>query len=195
MRRLVTRLIERLPLNSRERRAVEETFADWQHEESLAWSRSARARVAATGFLAVASAVSRPMARTLFRWVALAAGVLALAYLVLFGSVAIRWYGDFEGFLVTMVLGGILMAALRFGFARDHSPVTVFDPFARETFATDAINFAHVRVAGLGGAGLVLAAMVAALEFQLTTVALGLGLCGGILGGTTVILFRRWRHS
>jgi hypothetical protein len=94
-----------------------------------------------------------------------------------------------------MALGGILMAALRFGFARSRSPVTVFDPFARETFATDTINFAHVRVAGLGGAGLVLAAMVAALEFQLTTVALGLGLCGGILGGTTVILFRRWRHS
>ncbi len=195
MRHLLARLLERLPLDSRERRAVEETFADWQHEASLARSRFARAGVAATGFLAMCAALSRPAARTLTRWAALSAGVLALAYLVLFGSVAIRWYGDFEGFLVTVILGGILMAALRLGFSRGRRQATVFDPFARDTFATDAINFAHVRVAGVGGAGLVGAAMVAALEFQLTTVAVALGLCGGLLGATTVILFRRWRHS
>ncbi len=50
MRHLLARLLERLPLDSRERRAVEETFADWQHEASLARSRFARAGVAATGF-------------------------------------------------------------------------------------------------------------------------------------------------
>jgi hypothetical protein len=151
--------------------------------------------VAATGLLAIGSALSRPAARTLIRWATLSAGVLAIVYLAVFGTVAIRWSGNLEGFMVTVVLGGILMAAMRLAFARGRSPATVFDPFARDTFATDAINFAHVRVAGVGGAGLVAAAMVAALEFQLTTVAVVLGLCGGLLGATTVILFRRWRHS
>ena len=37
-------------------------------------------------------------------------------------------------------------------------------------FSTDTVNIAHVRVAGVGGAGLVLAAMAVAAQYQLTAV-------------------------
>ncbi len=195
MRHLLARLIERLPLETRERRAVDETLADWEHEASIARTRAARAAVAATGLFAVCAALARPTSRTMIRWATLSAGVLTIVFLGIFGTVAIRWSGNLEAFMVTVVLGGILMAAMRFAFGRDRSQTALFDPFARDTFATDAINYAHVRVAGVGGAGLVAAAMIAALEFQLTTVAVALGLSGGIIGATTVILIRRWRHS
>ena len=115
--------------------------------------------------------------------------------LAVIATVLVRWLGDFEGFLVVTALGGVLLAALRFSVAHDGTPATVSDPFAREMLSTDTINIAHIRVAGVGGAGLVLAAMLAALEFQLTTVAVALGLCGGTLGALTVILFRRLRSA
>ncbi len=69
------------------------------------------------------------------------------------------------------------------------------DPFARDVFSTDTVNIAHVRVAGVGGAGLVLAAMAVAAQYQLTAVAVTLGLCGGLIWAAAVILYRRVRHS
>ena len=130
-------------------------------------------------------------ARTLIRWAVLSAGGLAVVVLAAIATVLVRWLGDFGGFLLVTALGGVLLAALRFSVAHAGPPATVADPFAREMLSTDTINIAHIRVAGVGGAGLVLAAMIAALEFQLTTAAVALGLCGGTLGALTVILFLR----
>jgi hypothetical protein len=134
-------------------------------------------------------------ARTVIRWAVLTVGVVVVVCLALFATVMVRWFGDFEAFLVAVALGGILLAALRFAFARGRTPARLSDPFARDMFSTDVINIAHIRVAGIGGAGLVLAAMLAALEYQLTTIALALGICGGVLGALAVILTRRLRHS
>ena len=134
-------------------------------------------------------------ARTLIRWAVLVAGGLAVVALGVLATVLVRWFGEFEAFFVVVALGGALLAALRFVAGRDRTPATVADPFAREMLSTDTINIAHIRVAGVGGAGLVLAAMLAALEFQLTTVAVVLGLCGGMLGAFAVIVSRRLRRA
>jgi hypothetical protein len=51
-----------------------------------------------------------------------------------------------------------------------------------------------IKVAGLGGLGLVILSLVVALNFRLTAVVLVLGLAGGTLGALLVILYRR-RHG
>jgi hypothetical protein len=96
-----------------------------------------------------------------------------------------------EGVLLIALIGGAVMAAVRFAFGRSGRQPVVTDPFARDVFSTDTVNIAHVRVAGVGGAGLVLAALVVAAQYQLTTVAVALGLCGGLIGAVAVILYRR----
>ena len=100
-----------------------------------------------------------------------------------------------EGILLIAVVGGAVMAGFRLFFGRAEGRSVVPDPFSRDVLSTDIVNIAHVRVAGIGGAGLVLAAMGVAMQYQLTTVAVALGLCGGIIGAAAVILYRRLRHS
>jgi hypothetical protein len=53
------------------------------------------------------------------------------------------------------------------------------------------VNISHIRVAGLGGAGLVLAAFAVALQYELTTVALTAGVLGGVLMAVAMIVARR----
>jgi len=132
--------------------------------------------------------------RTLVRWCVLSLVVAALAYLAVLATVTEPLSGDFvQVVLVATLIGGAVMAALRFTLGRSKQRV-VSDPFARDVFSTDTVNIAHVRVAGVGGAGLVLAAMAVAAQYQLTAVAVTLGLCGGLIWAAAVILSRRLRH-
>ena len=91
---------------------------------------------------------------------------------------------------------GALVALLIFRTAAkgSHHLVTP-DPFARDALRVDTLNYAHIRVAGLGGAGLVLASAAVALQYQLTTAVVTLGLLGGVIGGVATILVRKRRLS
>src|SRR5262245_55521885 len=101
--------------------------------------------------------------RVLVRWAGLSVGVVALMYLGLAAMVAERWRGDFvEAVLLVTLIGGAVMAALRFVLGRPGRQPVVTDPFSRDVFSTDTVNIAHIRVAGIGGAGLVVAALVVA---------------------------------
>ena len=134
--------------------------------------------------------------RAFVRWSVASVGVVALAYLALRAMVTERWAGDFliQGALLIALIGGAVLAAVRFAFGRsDSRPVT--DPFSRDVFSTDTVNISHVRVAGVGGAGLVIAALGVAAQYQLTTVAVILGICGGLIGATAVLVYRRVRHT
>ena len=123
-------------------------------------------------------------------------GAIALAYLALRAIVTVRWAGNFESFFVLALLGGIVLAGLRFAL-RDpgQDTIAVADPFARDLFSTDTVNMAHIRVAGVGGAGLVLAAMVVAFQYQLTAAVVVLGVAGGLIGAAARIVSRRFEHS
>ena len=111
--------------------------------------------------------------------VAMAAAVAVLGV----WSVTLVRHAYIEGVVLLSLSGGVLIALLRFRHAAKRSdlPVTL-DPFARTAFSVDTLNISHIRVAGLGGAGLVLTAAGVALQYPLTTAALTLGLLGGMAG-------------
>ena len=132
--------------------------------------------------------------RTVVHWFVLSVVAVAMAYLAVLAVATEPLSGDFvQVVLLVTLIGGAVMAALRFTLGRSKQRV-VTDPFARDVFSTDTVNIAHVRVAGVGGAGLVLAAMAVAAQYQLTAVAVTLGLCGGLIWAAAVILSRRLRH-
>ena len=120
--------------------------------------------------------------------VAMAAAIAVLGV----WSVTLVRHAYIEGVVLLSLAGGVLIALLRFRHAAKQSdlPVTL-DPFARTAFSVDTLNISHIRVAGLGGAGLVLTAAGVALQYPLTTVALTLGLFGGMAGAAGVILVRK----
>jgi hypothetical protein len=129
------------------------------------------------------------------RPVGLFAAALGCTGIALVGLGAATDRGNFfEMFLAVTFLGGIWLALL---LARAHSkrPSTEIspDPFARDAFSTDTLNFAHVRVAGVGGLGLVLVAALMAFEYQLVAVAVVAGLMGGALLGCALIVAHRHR--
>lgn len=103
----------------------------------------------------------------------------------------VLWSVELGGFLLLTVVGG---GALSAGFSwanRRRTSNAVPDQFARDAFSTDTLNFAHVRVAGVGGLGLVLVAAATALDVALVGAVLAAGLTGGVLTAVVVILYRR----
>jgi hypothetical protein len=122
--------------------------------------------------------------------------VRAGSVLAAIAMAVVLWSVELGGFLLLTVLGGIVLAGA-FAWANRHSRRSnthnVPDQFARDAFSTDTLNFAHVRVAGIGGLGLVLAALAVALDFAFVAVVLGAGLAGGVFAAVAVILYRRRR--
>ena len=55
------------------------------------------------------------------------------------------------------------------------------------------MNMASLRVAGVGGIGLVAVALVIASQYQMISGTLTMGAIGGLVGGCAVILYRRRR--
>jgi hypothetical protein len=97
------------------------------------------------------------------------------------------------GWLVPLAVigGGVTAAALFFSHSRWRQASFSDDRFAREGVAGDVLNMSRVRVAGLGGAGLLLVAILAAFQFPLTAATLLIGAIGGALGGLATIMWRR----
>jgi cadmium resistance protein CadD (predicted permease) len=96
--------------------------------------------------------------------------------------------------VITLVGGASLALLVRAGRnIRRRPTVAVADAFARDAFSTDTVNIAHVRVAGLGGLGLVLVSLVVTFQYALLTAAAIAGLVGGIICGAALILHRSHR--
>jgi hypothetical protein len=97
-------------------------------------------------------------------------------------------------FLVMISAGGLCVGAVLIWLSRRgrrRANQATADAFGRDMLGSDVINVARLRVAGLGGLGLVLVAAAVALEFELTAVAAGAGLLGGSAGALLLILYRR----
>jgi hypothetical protein len=101
-------------------------------------------------------------------------------------------FGALLFFLLLAVVGGAGIALLLVIGSRARRRFTS-DPFEGTAFSSDAVNFAHVRVAGVGGAGLVVLSIGVALQFQLTTIVLALGLAGGLAWALVLIRLRQRR--
>ena len=91
--------------------------------------------------------------------------------------------------LIPGVLGGLVMAWLILRLQRPGGS-TSSDPFAGMP-ATDLINMAHIRVAGIGGLGLVAMALAVAVWVPRIGQTLALGLVLGALVAVLMILRRR----
>lgn len=94
---------------------------------------------------------------------------------------------------VTMVIipgfiGGLVVALLMTRFNRTPEDS---DPFTAERPSTDIINMARIRVAGIGGLGLVAMAAVVAVVIPRIRQSLLLGLALGVLFGAVLVWWRR----
>jgi hypothetical protein len=94
------------------------------------------------------------------------------------------------GWMIPLALvGSALMAAAIFATRSSHPSVLVPDRFG--VTSSDVINVSRIRVAGVGGVGLLFVAGLVAMQYQLITVALLAGLIGGAIGALAVIFYRR----
>lgn len=109
-------------------------------------------------------------------------GIVALAFAAM--DSAIGWV------VPITVVGGCLTAMVLLAVGPRRG-LTAFRPDSFERGRPfDVMNISTVRVAGIGGAGLLVAAAVVALQFQLTTVAVGAGFVGGAIAGIVMIVTR-----
>ena len=109
-----------------------------------------------------------------------AAGVTALAF------------SPFALIVIPGVIGGLIAAVILWRRGR-HAPPSgpVRDVFGSDVSSTDVINFATIRVAGVGGLGVVIVALAVALQYQRVGLALAIGLAGGALAAGLLIVRRR----
>jgi hypothetical protein len=126
--------------------------------------------------------LTRPVRALVFVLLLVAAGL----------SLAVLWSVGLGWFLILTAGGGALIGGLLWFLARRQRPRAVtFDAFAHDTTATDTINVARVRVAGVGGIGMLLVALAVALDFALVGAVVGAGLAGGLIGAAAIILWRK----
>ena len=97
--------------------------------------------------------------------------------------------------LVPGLLGGLVFALL-FARLRQRRPGSEPPPdaFRNQPLSTDVINMAHIRVAGVGGLGLVATALWVAWFVPRIGQTLAVGLVFGVLIAVALILRRR-RHG
>jgi hypothetical protein len=74
---------------------------------------------------------------------------------------------------------------------RLQAPRSSADPFGREALSTDVINIAHIRVAGVGGLGLVAMALVVAWFLPRVWQHLTIGAALGVVLAVVLIIVRR----
>ena len=129
-------------------------------------------------------ALSRHPLGVVLRIVVVAAA--AIGVVVLATDSVIGWFVP-----LAVVGGGVMAAAMLLTRTRDRHTAFSPDNFARGGMSGDVLNVSRVRVAGFGGALLVLFAMIVAFQYQLTTFAWLAGAAGGALGALAVILHRR----
>jgi hypothetical protein len=88
------------------------------------------------------------------------------------------------------LVGGIGFAVLFSRIKRSRSGPDASDVFGASA-PTDIINMAHIRVAGVGGLGLVVVALATALDVPQIGQSVGLGLALAIPFAVALILWRR----
>ena len=93
--------------------------------------------------------------------------------------------------VVPGLLGGLIIALIVIARPRGRRAKTAADAFSSDFPSTDVINAARIRVAGIGGLGLVAMATVVALFVPRIRFSLGLGLGLGVLFAAMLILRRR----
>lgn len=96
-------------------------------------------------------------------------------------------------FIVPAFAGGILVAALMIVATRRRSSRHQQDIFSKhlDGRTTDVINIASIRVAGVGGLGLVAMALLLALAIPRIGQSLALGAMLGVAMAAAMILWRR----
>ena len=94
--------------------------------------------------------------------------------------------------LVPGIVGGAVIAVLIYALQRRGDRVAASSPFDRLPISTDVINMAHIRVAGIGGLGLVAMAAVVALVVPRIGQTLAVGMVlGGFLALALIVVHRR----
>ncbi len=89
-------------------------------------------------------------------------------------------------------IGGLVFALLLAVLNRMSKRRTAWDPFGRDPVSTDIINIARIRVAGIGGLGLV--AMAAAVAIAVPRIGRSLAISfrlGALLAAVLVVWRRR----
>ncbi|NQW02623.1 MAG: hypothetical protein HQ485_01185 [Acidobacteria bacterium] len=104
---------------------------------------------------------------------------------------ALSWFASLT-VVGGLVLGGLMLGAARLGFRRASAHES--DSMLPLGQATDIINVSRIRVAGIGGAGLVVMAWTLAATFPLIGWSVGLGLAAGVVMALSVIGYRH-RHG
>ena len=95
------------------------------------------------------------------------------------------------GILGPSLLGGLVIALLIFRLQRRTSTEVSPDPLARDGISSDFINMAHIRVAGIGGLGLVAMAVVVAFDVPRIGQTLAVGAVAGSALAVVLIALRR----
>ena len=96
--------------------------------------------------------------------------------------------------LAMFVLGALVIAAGMLLFNR-RSADNLAVPYRREPLSTDIINVASIKVAGVGGLGLVAMAAAVAMDIPRIAQSVGIGMgLGAILAVATILWRRRPGH-
>jgi hypothetical protein len=111
---------------------------------------------------------------------------------VAYGIAGLLMSDAFGWFVLPAIVGGTALAAVMYAVnRRQPAPRLARDPF---TGMTDVLNMAQVRVAGVGGVGLVAFCAVVTWHYQLISAAMVAGLVGGA-AGAWVMVHRRARQQ
>src|SRR5262245_9730564 len=91
--------------------------------------------------------------------------------------------------MVPGLAGGLAIALfLRHRLRKPDAPA---DPFDREGFSIDVINMAHIRVAGVGGLGLVATAAFVSFVVPAIRYSILAGLTLGVIFAAALVAYRR----
>ena len=93
--------------------------------------------------------------------------------------------------LVIGSLGGLVIAAGMLLIHRRSEPDRLAVPYRSEPLSTDIINMASIKVAGVGGLGLVAMAAAVAVDIPRIAQSVGVGMGLGAVGAVATILWRR----
>ncbi len=92
-------------------------------------------------------------------------------------------------------LGGLVIALFLARLQGRRPPEAAPDAFSKEPLSTDVINMARIRVAGVGGLGLVAMALVVAWAVPRIGQSLAIGVVTGAVVGAVLIVFRARRRG
>ena len=94
-------------------------------------------------------------------------------------------------FIASGVLGGVLIASVMLWLHRRSVPEGVAVPYRSEPLSADIINISSIKVAGVGGLGLVAMAAAVAIDIPRIAQSVGIGMGLGVIAAFATILWRR----